>query len=106
MSYAEASYIIDEVGTKVDGIGTGIAPANMQQFSVSAGDAKVTIKALEPADTIIDDQLIASVKGFYIVMSSEGYPVNETDGTVIANHIADGDVFSTEVTDLENDKQY
>jgi len=106
MSYAEASYIIDEVGAKVDAAGVGIAPANMQQFSAAAGDAKVTITALEPADTIIDGQLIASVKGFYIVMSSTGYPVDEKDGTVVANHIADGNVYTKEVTGLTNDQQY
>lgn len=106
MSYAEASFIIDEVGNKVDAAGVGIAPSNMQQFNVSAGDGKVTIKALEPADTIIDGQLLASVRGFYIVMSETGYPVNETDGTVVADHTADGSVLTQEVTGLTNDKQY
>lgn len=106
MSYAEASYIIDEIGNKVDAKAVGITPSNMQQFTVTANDAKVTIKALEPNDTIIDNQLIASVKGFYIVMSDKGYPVDETDGTVVANHIADGNVYEVEVAELTNDKQY
>ena len=106
MSYAEASYIIDEVGNKIDAAGVGIAPSNMQQFSASAGDGKVTIKALEPADTIIDGQLLASVKGFYIVMSDTGYPVNEMDGTAVVDHTADGSVLTQEVTGLTNDKQY
>lgn len=106
MSYAEASYIVDEVGAKLKAAGTGIAPANMQQFSVASGDTKVTIKALEPADTIIDGQLIASVKGFYVVMKEDGYPANENDGTVLADHEADGSVFTLEVNDLINDKPY
>ena len=106
MSYAEASYIVDEVGAKLKTAGTGIAPANMQQFSVTSGDAKVTIKALEPADTIIDGQLIASVKGFYVVMKADGYPVDENDGTVLADHEADGNVFTLEVNDLINDQPY
>lgn len=106
MSYAEASYIVDEVGAKLKTAGTGIAPANMQQFSVTSGDTKVTIKALEPADTIIDGQLIASVKGFYVVMKADGYPVDENDGTVLADHEADGNVFTLEVNDLINDQPY
>lgn len=106
MSYAEASYIVDEVGKKITAAGVGVAPDNMQQFNVKVGDAKVTITALEPADTVIDGQLIASVKGFYVVMSTTGYPVDETDGTVIANHIADGTPATIEVAELENDTQY
>jgi hypothetical protein len=106
MSYAEADYIVDEIGTKIDAAGVGIPPANMQQFSVTAGDEKVSITALEPADTIINGQLVASVKGFYVVMSAEGYPASEKDGTLLTDHIADGNAITITAEGLENDKQY
>ena len=106
MSYAEASYIIDEVGNKIDVAGVGVPPANMQLFSVSAGDGKVTVRALEPADTEVDGQLIASVKGFKIVMSTEGYPTDENSGTLVVDHVADGETYETEITGLTNDTPY
>ena len=106
MSYAEASYIVDEVGAKIDKAGVGVPPANMQQFAVAAGDAKVTITALEPADTVISGQLVASVKGFVVVMSTTGYPVDENDGEVVIDHVADGNVVTKEVTGLVNDQKY
>lgn len=107
MSYAEASYIIDEVGNKIDAAaGVGVPPANMQQFSVAAGDGKATVTALEPADTVINGQLIASVKGFYVVMSAEGYPATEKDGVIVIDHIADGQPVTEVVEGLENDTKY
>ena len=106
MSYAEQNYTIDELTEVINGAATGIPPANMQQFSVSAGDTKVSIVALEPADTEVDGQLVASCKGFKIVMNDDHYPVDETDGTVVADHVATGDTYTTEVTGLTNDTQY
>lgn len=107
MSYAEASYIIDEIGAKItDSAGVGIAPANMQQFNAAAGDGKVTLSALEPADTVIDGQLVASVKGFYVVMKEGGYPVDEKDGVLLADHEADGKTLTIVVDDLINEHPY
>lgn len=105
MSYAEQNYTIDELTEVINGAAVGIPPANMQQFAVTVGDAKVGITALEPADTEVDGQLIASCKGFKIVMNDDHYPVDETDGTVV-DHVATGDVYTTEVTGLTNDQQY
>ena len=106
MSYAEQNYTIDELTEVINGAAVGIPPANMQQFAVTVGDAKVGITALEPADTEVDGQLIASCKGFIIVMNDDHYPVDETDGTVVVDHVATGDVYTTEVTGLTNDTQY
>lgn len=106
MSYAEQNYTIDELTEVINGAAVGIPPANMQQFAVTVGDAKVGITALEPADTEVDGQLIASCKGFKIVMNDDHYPVDETDGTVVVDHVATGDVYTTEVTGLTNDQQY
>ena len=103
MSYAEASYIIDEIGEKItESAGVGIPPANMQLFSAQAGDGKITLKALEPADTEIDGQLIASCKGFKIVMSTDGYPVDENSGELVIDHVADGSTLTHEITGLTN----
>jgi hypothetical protein len=106
MSYAEQNYTIDELTEVINGAAVGIPPANMQQFVVTVGDTKVGITALEPADTEVDGQLIASCKGFKIVMNDDHYPVDETDGTVVVDHVATGDVYTTEVTGLTNDQQY
>lgn len=106
MSYAESQYIIDSINDSIEAAGAGVPPTNMRTFAAKAGDGNVTITALEPADTIIDDQLIASVKGFYVVMSTTGYPVDETDGTVVANHIGTGEAYTFEVDGLVNDTQY
>ena len=106
MSYAEQNYTIDELTEVINAAATGIPPANMQQFSVSAGDTKVSIVALEPADTEVDGQLVASCKGFKIVMNDDHYPVDETDGTVVVDHVATGSALQQEVTGLTNDQQY
>lgn len=106
MSYAASQYIIDSINDSIEAAGAGVPPTNMRTFAARAGDGNVTITALEPADTIIDDQLIASVKGFYVVMSTTGYPVDETDGTVVANHIGTGEAYTFEVDGLANDTQY
>lgn len=107
MSYAEASYIIDEIGEKItESAGVGIPPANMQLFSAQAGDGKITLKALEPADTEIDGQLIASCKGFKIVMSTDVYPVDENSGELVIDHVADGSTLTHEITGLTNDTAY
>ncbi len=106
MSYAEQIYTIEELTGVINDAATGVPPANMQTFSAAAGDAKVTLTALEPADTEVDGQLIASCKGFVIVMSTTGYPTNEADGTVVVDHVADGSTLTYEVTGLTNDTQY
>ncbi len=106
MSYAEASYIVDEVGEQIKAAGAGIPPANMQAFSGTAGDTKAVVKCLEPADTIIDGQLIASVKGVTIVMNADHYPLNETDGTVVGEYEADGTQHTITVENLTNEQAY
>ena len=106
MSYAEASYIVDEVGDKITAAGAGVVPANMRTFGAQAGDTKAVTKFLEPADTIIDSQLIASVKGVIIVINTERYPLNETDGTVVGNYEATGATQTITVENLTNNKLY
>lgn len=113
MSYSEAQYVIDELGTKIDAAGIGIPPANMRSLTAQAGDEKVTLKFQEPADTVVDGQLICTVKGCKIVMKQGTAPESLTDGEVVAETGGDsehplGSYVSTgiEVTNLENDEEY
>ena len=106
MSYTEAEYVIDEVGEKIKATGVGVAPANMQLFAGQAGDGKAVLKCLEPTDTIIGGQLVASVKGVIVVMNATHYPERETDGTVVEDYTADGQQHTITVENLENDTPY
>ena len=90
----------------VGGGGGGIAPANMRSFSVSASDEKVIIRGFEPEDTVIDGQLLCSVKGVKVMMKAGSYPTNENDGELACDHEADGTEFEIEKTGLTNGITY
>lgn len=119
MSYAEAQYIVDELAGRMDEaaenldataakLAAGIPPQDMQLFDVTIGDGKIKIKFTEPADTYIEGQRICSVKGVKIVMKEGGYPVNETDGTLIIDNTELGKYTDAalEVDGLTNDTTY
>lgn len=119
MSYAEAQYIVDELAGRMDEaaenldataakLAAGIPPQDMQIFDVTIGDGKIKIKFTEPADTYIEGQRICSVKGVKIVMKEGGYPVNETDGTLIIDNTELGKYTDAalEVDGLTNDTTY
>lgn len=86
--------------------GGGLVPTNMRQFSAQSGMFEITLTGLEPSNIVVDGVTILTVKGCYIVMNDSHYPTNENDGTLIVNHIADGNPFTVEATNLQKNKQY
>lgn len=102
MSWAEAQYVIDNVHA-------GIAPNNMKAFSVQVGDGCAKITFTEPADTIVENQVLASVKGVRIVMKEGAAAIeNEDDGQVILDCTEKGKYSTTPfvVENLVNDNTY
>ena len=96
----EIKTIVTEVNENVKKIesdlsgasGVGIAPDNMRTLSVSAGDAKISIKFTAPDDTKIQNpesgiaQTICSVKGVRILYKQGTDSIlNESDGIFVAD---------------------
>ena len=102
MSWPEAKYIIDNVHA-------GITPNNMAMFACTIGDQCIKVKFTDPADTIIDNQVIASWKGTKIVIKQGSDPItDENDGTVVLDNQVRGAYTDTALTisDLTNDQNY
>lgn len=95
-----------EILEKVSKMGSGIGPNNMKEFFVYIGDGKVKIKATLPDDTVIDSNLLCTVKGAKIVMNEDHKPENEDDGIVINTLLRAAGTVTFEKTGLINDKLY
>lgn len=80
----------------------GIEPSNMRVFgAVSAylgGQDRVKISATLPLDTTVDNQQLCTVAGAVIRKSTEGYPVDEFTGTLVADITEDSELYDTDVT--------
>lgn len=77
----------------------GIEPSNMREFKVTYVNQHAKITATLPNDTVIDGQTICTVAGAIIRKKSTGFPVDEFDGTLVANitssqTITDNDILS------------
>ena len=86
----------------------GVPPANMKAINVAVGDGKLKITFTEPDDTVIDSQLICTVKGCVVRMKEGSYPVDEKDGVLVVDNTEPGK-YSTEaleITGLQNDTTY
>lgn len=72
----------------------GIAPSNMLRFTAKRDNVnnRVEITCELPAETIIDGQVICTVAGAVIRKSTEGYPVTEFDGELLADVTASGTI--------------
>lgn len=83
-NWDEAKYIINKIlsGVKLQQV-TGIPPRNMSNFSVSAENQQVKIKAGVPDNTIIDGQLICTCAGVRIVRKASSAPIGPDDGALI-----------------------
>lgn len=102
MSWPEAKYILDNMQG-------GIAPNNMAAFSVQPIDGGVKIYFKDPADTIIDDQLLCTWKGTKIVYKEGSDPIeNENDGFEIIDSTTRGAYANTPyvLNGLENGAAY
>lgn len=86
----------------------GIPPANMRAIGIVPGDGILKVTFTEPTDTVIEEQLICTVKGCMVRIKQGGYPENETDGDLVVDNTELGK-YSTEaleVTGLENNVTY
>lgn len=93
-NWDEAKYIINKIlsGVKLEQV-TGIPPRNMTNFSVSAGNQQIKIKAGVPDNTVIDGQLICTCAGVRIMRKASSAPIGPEDGTLVldlkAGNVAD-----------------
>lgn len=104
--FTGAQYGADEVlaGIKRNQI-TGVPPKNMKTFTVQgngSGSLKITVKA---EDTVIEDQLICSVKGVTVVRKTGSAPASIDDGTVLFTHNGTS-TYVYEDDNLENGTTY
>lgn len=80
----------------------GIEPSNMRLFGVRSaylgGQDRVKISATLPLDTTVDNQQLCTVAGAVIRKSTEGYPVDEFTGTLVADITEDSELYDTDVT--------
>jgi len=82
MSWAEAKWVRDQIIQKM-----GQAPNNMRAFTAYAvSSSEIGLKFLEPEDSYADGNLICSVGGVMVRMSTEGYPASPSEGTLVVDN--------------------
>ena len=82
MSWAESKWVVDSLLQKI-----GQPPNNMRAFTAFSFSAtSLGLKFLEPEDSYADGNLICSVGGVMIRMSTEGYPTNPNEGTLVIDN--------------------
>ena len=104
MAIMESMAGADEVlaGIKRNQI-TGLPPQNLTLFTATGGDAKVTLN-WNISNTVVDDQLLCTVKGIMIRRSTTAAPASITDGTLVVDTANLSG--SYEDTGLTNDTTY
>lgn len=87
MSWSEAKWVVDQIVRK-----TGRAPNNMRAFSVlAASETSAALRFLEPADSYdAVGNLICSVGGVMVRMSTEDYPAFINEGELAINNTSLG----------------
>lgn len=105
MSWGEAKWIVDQLTQS-----TGQAPNNMRAFNglATAADT-IALTFLEPADSYdAAGNLLCSVGGVMIRMSTDDFPQKPSDGTLVINNTDLGAYENTPylVTGLTGDKTY
>ena len=104
MAIMESMAGADEVlaGIKRNQI-TGLPPQNLTLFKATGGDTKVTLN-WNISDTVVNDQLLCTVKGIMIRRSTTAAPASITDGDLVINTTNLSG--SYEDTGLTNDTTY
>ena len=104
MAIMESMAGADEVlaGIKRNQI-TGLPPQNLSLFTATGGDTKVTLN-WNISNTVVDDQLLCTVKGIMIRRSTTAVPASITDGTLVVDTANLSG--SYEDTGLTNDTTY
>src|SRR5574344_1828690 len=82
MSWAEAKWTVDSILQKI-----GQSPNNMRAFSAFPLSAtSLGLRFLEPEDSYADGNLICSIDGVMIRMSTTAYPTNPNEGTLVVDN--------------------
>ncbi|MDR0821705.1 MAG: hypothetical protein LBN40_04490 [Oscillospiraceae bacterium] len=97
MGWAEAKWTVDSILQKI-----GQAPNNMRAFTAFPLSAtSLGLRFLEPEDSYADGNLICSVKGVMVRMSTTAYPTNINEGTLVVDNQNLG-AYETEPFVIEN----
>lgn len=97
MSWAEAKWTVDSILQKI-----GQPPNNMRAFTAfSLSATSLGLRFLEPEDSYADGNLICSVGGVMIRMSTTDYPANPNEGTLVIDNKNLG-AYETEPFVIEN----
>lgn len=100
MSWAEAKWTVDSLLQKI-----GTPPNNMRLFTATTlTPTSVGLNFLEPEDSVIEGNIICSVYGVMIRMSTEGYPTSPTEGTLVIDN-RDLGKYETEMFIIEGLKE-
>lgn len=82
MAWSEAKWIVDSLTRKL-----GQSPNNMRAFSATRkSSTSVSLTFLEPSDSYENEDIICTVKGVMIRMSTERYPTSPTEGTLVIDN--------------------
>ena len=85
---------IGGAGTGLVAVTSGIPTSICTGLTETRNGTSVTLKWSDPADTIIDDQTLATWSHTVIVRKKGGYPQHESDGTVLFTNTV-RDAYST-----------
>ncbi|MBQ0111658.1 MAG: hypothetical protein KBT03_00845 [Bacteroidales bacterium] len=83
MAWSEAKWVVDQLMGKL-----GVMPNNMRAFSAYAtSKSSIGLKFLEPADSYdAAGNLVCSVGGVMIRMSTEGFPTTAAEGDLVIDN--------------------
>jgi len=84
--YAQADYIVSETEEYLKNHNQGIAPSNLKKLTIKNGNGLLKVAFTPPDDTVVQEQLLCTVKGVRILYK-EGVAavLNEEDGIVVAD---------------------
>jgi len=113
--FVAGQYVIDELSDKIEEVvmeanGSGVPPANMISMTAVGRDKKVTLKFKPPANTVVENQLICTVKKLMVRRKVGSAPTDMNDGTQLllleGNDIHNYESTAYEDTGLTNGTEY
>lgn len=87
---------------------SGIAPSNVKNARIGAGNSKLTVFWSDPEDTTIEGQTLATWKGTKLVQKVGSYPENPKDGVLLLDNQERNKYKDTgfEINNLVNGRTY
>lgn len=83
MAYDEHKWSVEQIKK----FGEGFLPKNMRKFhAIQSSTDTVNITFLEPTDTVIENQILLSVKGVAVLMKEGSYPKHHKDGVLLIDN--------------------